>query len=417
MICHQVGNIEFKNFNTILSSILTQSSPDTNIILGHNINANVGTSSNNRQHFKETIGTYGIENRNKKGISLINLMASLSRKITNSFFNPRPSDLDATTTHTTWRNPNASKSQHMLDVFSCSNTFFNRVQGCNPTRKGAESNHTAVILKIHINKLAFKMKDKKLTTKTDWEKILNDETTNAIYNKKLQEITNTNKDNNDTQEEYTKYFKNVKRAGKETATKTIKPPMDWFEASKDKIQPRIDTVTSILKQLRQYENEHTKSRLQKELKMANKIRNIVIAEAKESYMSKLADQIARLAGTNSKAAWKAVREWCGARVGGALDYIPNPTLRLIKRRVFTLTSAILSSTNVGIVCDPSIEFIIAALIEQIDDGQNGQRDQCSLSALALLQYGILPQPIRKAASDFGSYSNILVIDINLPLEL
>ncbi len=58
-----------------------------------------------------------------------------------------------------------------------------------------------------------------------------------------------------------------------------------------------------------------------------------------------------------------------------------------------------------------------ALIEQIDDGQNGQSDQCSLLALALLRYGILPQPIRKAASDFGSYSNILVIDINLPLEL
>jgi hypothetical protein len=58
--------------------------------------------------------------------------------------------------------------------------------------------------------------------------------------------------------------------------------MDWFEASKDKIQPRIDTVTSILKQLYEYENKHTKSRLQKELKMANKIRNIVIAEAKES---------------------------------------------------------------------------------------------------------------------------------------
>jgi hypothetical protein len=49
---------------------------------------------------------------------------------------------------------------------------------------------------------------------------------------------------------------------------------------------------------------------------------------------------------------------CGARVGGTLDYIPNPTLRLIKQRVFTLMSAFLSSTNVGIVCDPSIEFVI-----------------------------------------------------------
>ena len=57
------------------------------------------------------------------------------------------------------------------------------------------------------------------------------------------------------------------------------------------------------------QKRHTKSRLQQELKLTNKICNIVIAEAKESYMSKLADQIARLAGTNSKAAWKAVREW------------------------------------------------------------------------------------------------------------
>jgi hypothetical protein len=92
----------------------------------------------------------------------------------------------------------------MLDVFSCSNTFFNRVQGCNPTRKGAESNHTAVILKIHIDKLAFKMKDETLTTKTDWEKILNDETTNPIYNKKILGITNTNMDNNDTPKKNTR---------------------------------------------------------------------------------------------------------------------------------------------------------------------------------------------------------------------
>jgi hypothetical protein len=39
-------------------------------------------------------------------------------------------------------------------------------------------------------------------------------------------------------------------------------------------------------------DEHTKFRLQKELKLASKIHNIIIAEAKESYMSKLAEKIA-----------------------------------------------------------------------------------------------------------------------------
>jgi hypothetical protein len=210
-IYNPVDNIKFENFNTILNSILMQLPPETNIILEHNINANEGTSANSGQHLKETIGAYGIENRNKKGTSLINLMASLNMKITNTYyFNPKPSNLNTTTTHTTWRNTNASKSQHMLDVFLCSNSFFNRIQGCNPTRKGAESDHTAVIIKIHMNKLAFKMKDKKLTTKTDWEKIMNDEATNTIYNKKLQEITNANENKDNTQEEYTSYFKNIK---------------------------------------------------------------------------------------------------------------------------------------------------------------------------------------------------------------
>jgi hypothetical protein len=59
--------------------------PVTNIILGHDINANVGTNANSGQHLKETIGAYGIENRNKKGISLKNLMASLNMKITNTY--------------------------------------------------------------------------------------------------------------------------------------------------------------------------------------------------------------------------------------------------------------------------------------------------------------------------------------------
>jgi hypothetical protein len=99
-IYHPVDNIEFENFNTILSSILTQLPPGINIILGHDINTNRVTSANSGQHLNKTIGAYDIENRNKIGTSLINLMAPLNMKITNSFFNPRPSHLDATTMHT-----------------------------------------------------------------------------------------------------------------------------------------------------------------------------------------------------------------------------------------------------------------------------------------------------------------------------
>ena len=154
---HPVDNKEYESFNSTLSSILNHIPQKSNIILGHDINANTGTNANNGQNFKDTIGPFGIENRNKKGTSLLNLLASLNLKVTNSYFNPRPSNRTATSTHTTWRNTSASKSQHMLDVFSCSNTLFKRVQGCNTTSKGTESDHTAVVLKIHINTLSFKM--------------------------------------------------------------------------------------------------------------------------------------------------------------------------------------------------------------------------------------------------------------------
>jgi hypothetical protein len=97
-------------------------------------------------------------------------------------------------------------------------------------------------------------------------------------------------------------------SGQRNCNKNNHTPTDWFKTGKDKIQQQIDTVTSLLNQLHKCKDKHPKSRLQKELKLANKICNIIIAEAKESYMSKLAERIARLAGTNSKAARKAVRE-------------------------------------------------------------------------------------------------------------
>jgi hypothetical protein len=76
------------------------------------------------------------------------------------------------------------------------------------------------------------MKDKKLTTKTYWENIMNDEATNAIYNKKLQEITNANENNNNTQEEYTSYFKNVSKRAKKLQQKQSHPPWTGSKQAK-----------------------------------------------------------------------------------------------------------------------------------------------------------------------------------------
>ncbi len=143
----------------------------------------------------------------------------------------------------------------MLGVFSCSNTLFKRVQGCDTTTKGTESNHTAVLLKIHINTLSFKLQNKKLITKTDWEKIMGDKTTNMTYNETLKNLNELTATDDNTPTGYTDFFKNVKRAGEQTATKLITPPLDWFEMSKEKTQPRINVGNAIHKQLRECKDE------------------------------------------------------------------------------------------------------------------------------------------------------------------
>jgi hypothetical protein len=50
-----------------------------------------------------------------------------------------------------------------------------------PTRKGVESEHTRVLLKIYINTLSFKMENKNLQPQPTGKKIMNDETTNTQY--------------------------------------------------------------------------------------------------------------------------------------------------------------------------------------------------------------------------------------------
>jgi hypothetical protein len=93
---------------------------------------------------------------------------------------------------------------------------------------------------------------------------MGNETTNATYNETLKNLNELTATNDKTPIEYTEFFKNVKRAGKQTATKPITPPLDWFEMSKEKNQPRINIVNSIRKQLRKCKDKQTITRLKKE---------------------------------------------------------------------------------------------------------------------------------------------------------
>ena len=56
--------------------------------------------------------------------------------------------------------------------------------------------------------------------------------------------------------EYTEFFNNVKRAGKQTAIKLITPPLDWFEMSK--VKPNHGSTSST-----QYSNNSANAKTNK----------------------------------------------------------------------------------------------------------------------------------------------------------
>jgi hypothetical protein len=77
--------------------------------------------------------------------------------------------------------------------------------------------------------------------------------------------------------------------------------------SRGKIQPRINAASSLRKQLCECQDEHKKKPSGNRTKTSQQNKcNIVVAGAKELCMSKLAEEVARLARTNRKATWKAV---------------------------------------------------------------------------------------------------------------
>ena len=100
---------------------------------GHNVNAN--WSVRKIMH-KKVIGTYGIKNHNKKGENLLGFFGANNQRVVNSFFKKRH--------YTTQRSFNKSRTPHMLDIITCSTSFFKCVQDCGTTPYGIQSNQYSV---------------------------------------------------------------------------------------------------------------------------------------------------------------------------------------------------------------------------------------------------------------------------------
>ena len=114
-IYHPVEHDEQKLFNDELDTFYTNAPRNSEILAGHDINANIGISS---PMFNDVLGPNGIINRNAKGKDLLFLIKSQKLKVLLSYFTQK--------CYTTWKSFAIGNSPHMLDNFICSESFFKR---------------------------------------------------------------------------------------------------------------------------------------------------------------------------------------------------------------------------------------------------------------------------------------------------
>ena len=113
---HPYEHAEQIKFYDELDSFLTNRPRNLELLLGADVNSNVGIQST---MFQDVIGPNGLSNRNLKGKDLLYLLKSNQCKILLSYYTHN--------NYITYRTFRESKYQHMLDNFICSDKFLKRV--------------------------------------------------------------------------------------------------------------------------------------------------------------------------------------------------------------------------------------------------------------------------------------------------
>jgi hypothetical protein len=328
-VYHPYESNNHANFNDLLPTLLSQAPPRSHVILGHDINCNVGTCDDPNDDLRRAIGPFGLDNRNGKGLDFIQTLLQMELKVANSYFKKE--------NHATYRNINGN-SHHMLDVFSISTSIFKRIQDCGIIYGGVTSDHTAVQLTIQLSTIQWKSstRDDISTGETDWAAIMTNPYLNQQFNDSLSNHLPPNPS-------YTTFFSTVYDTARATATKLPSPPVDWFEFSRDHLQPVLDKVIALLLELRD-PNNPTPSYTKTKLALANRIRNIRVKEAKMDFNRHMADKLTSAAKTfNSNEIHKIIK---ATSLGNEINH---STKRPISLRLPNGKRAINDSENMSVM--------------------------------------------------------------------
>jgi hypothetical protein len=214
--------------------MLNAINPNTQIVVGGNINAWIGMRTCDEH--KQVLGPYGIQRSNARGENLLQVLAVDSLWVKNTFANY---SLEEYVTYTSIPMDHHSTSvSSMHDIFACSQSLHKQVHDCRAVLHGVASDHRAVRLKVTLLSIKFKVWAISCGT-INWPKILSDDHTRIVYNEHLLLLTTPNM-------EYDNYQEIILQAGMLTATHHKLQCKGWFQMSQMMLAPLLKEGNEIL---------------------------------------------------------------------------------------------------------------------------------------------------------------------------
>ena len=115
-----------EQFCSLFDSMLNAINPNTQIVIGSDINAWIGVCTCNEH--KQVLGPHGIPWSNTQGENLLQVLAAHNLRVKNTFFNHNVEENVTYTSIPTNHHPTGVSSMH--DVFACSQSLHERIHDC-----------------------------------------------------------------------------------------------------------------------------------------------------------------------------------------------------------------------------------------------------------------------------------------------
>lgn len=283
-IYHPVEPKEQAAFNKVLATMWDKVPKNYQIINGQDINANVGVRKVDDPK-KKVIGPNGLDNQNMKGKKLLDVLISKNLRVVNSYLKKK--------IYGTWKEIKTG-SMHMLDVFSASIDVCKRIKDCGRVTYGVDGDHYAVMMKFHLNTIAFKNVLAKGSA--DYKTIKEEEC--KTFNDGVWE---RGKD-----EKYTKCMETINIVAEETCMKTKYVINGWYKFGGEELRKATEERDKMRSEMREREGKVNNSDCPL-LKEANKRVKDVIDNAHAKYERSKAEKVHKMA-EDGKGGWVAANE-------------------------------------------------------------------------------------------------------------